>query len=77
MTLMIALAAVTLPSGNHYTVGFNLGFLGIFMVPIIPVAMNFASEITFPIAPAMTNGWLLMIGYAFGAVLAIISTPLA
>lgn len=77
VTLMVAVAIFTVPSGNHVAVGVNLMFLGMFMVPIIPVSMNFASEITFPLAPAMTNGWLLMIGYAMGAVLAILCTPLS
>ena len=77
VTLMVAAAIFTVPSGNHIVVGVNLVLLGIFMVPIIPVSMNFASEMTFPLAPAMTNGWLLMIGYAMGAVLAILCTPLS
>jgi hypothetical protein len=47
------------------------------MVPIIPVSMNYASELTFPLAPAMTNGSLLMIGYGMGAILGIICTPLS
>ena len=51
--------------------------LGMFMVPIIPVSMNFGSELTFPLSPAMTNGSLLMVGYAMGAILGIICTPLA
>ena len=74
---MVAVAIFTVPSGNHIVVGVNLMLLGMFMVPIIPVSMNFASEITFPLSPAMTNGWLLMIGYAMGAVLAILCTPLS
>ena len=77
VTLMVASAMVTVPSGDQVIVGLNLMFLGMFMVPIIPVSMNFASEISFPLAPAMTNGWLLMIGYAMGAILAIVCTPLS
>ena len=53
---------ITLPSGDIYIVGINLVSLGIFLVPVIPVSMNFASELTFPIAPATTNGLLLMFG---------------
>ena len=77
VTLMVAASIFTVPSGDRVVVGLNLVFLGMFMVPIIPVSMSFASEITFPLAPAMTNGWLLMIGYAMGAVLAIVCTPLS
>lgn len=47
------------------------------MVPIIPVSMNFGSELTFPIAPIMTNGILLMIGQGMGAVLGVLETILA
>ena len=77
VTLMVAISILTVPSGDKVIVGLNLMFLGMFMVPIIPVSMNFASEITFPLSPSMTNGWLLMIGYAMGAILAIVCTPLA
>ncbi|MFM7851212.1 MAG: hypothetical protein ACKO96_04670, partial [Flammeovirgaceae bacterium] len=75
VTLMVCASIITVPSGDRVVVGVNLVFLGMFMVPVIPVSMSFASEITFPLAPAMTNGWLLMIGYAMGAVLAIVCTP--
>lgn len=77
MSLMIALAAYTIPSGHKLIVGANLMLLGMFMVPIIPVSMNFGSELTFPLSPAMTNGMLVMVGYAVAAVLGIICTPLA
>ena len=77
MSLTIALAIYTVPAGNQIVVGINLMFLGMFMVPIIPVSMNFGSELTFPLSPAMTNGSLLMVGYAVGAVLGVICTPLA
>ena len=67
----------TLPSLNRYLVGANLSLLGIFLVPIIPVSMNFASELTFPIQAATTNGILLMFGQGFGAIWGLIGTPLA
>ena len=53
-------------------VGVDLVFLGSFLVPIIPVSMNFASELTFPLAPAATNGILLMMGQACGAAFGLI-----
>lgn len=65
-----------LPSLNKVVVGINIFMLGVFLVPIIPVSMNFASELTFPIAPAATNGMLLMFGHGTGAVLGIVGTPL-
>ena len=64
-------------NGYQIIVGVNLMLLGMFMVPIIPVSMNFGSELTFPLSPAMTNGSLLMVGYAMGALLGIICTGLS
>jgi hypothetical protein len=50
--------------------------LGVGLVPICPVSMGFASELTFPIAPATTNGILLMIGHLMGTIVALVGTPL-
>jgi len=52
----------TLPAENKILVLVNVIILGIFLVPIIPVSMNFGAEITFPLPPALTNGLLLMVG---------------
>jgi hypothetical protein len=51
--------------------------LGAVIVPIIPVSMNFGSELTFPIAPILTNGILLSVGQGMGAILGIVETYLA
>ena len=67
---------IVLPTLKKYLVGFCLLLLGVFLVPIIPVSMNFASELTFPIAPATTNGLLLMFGQGAGAIFGLIGTPL-
>lgn len=67
----------TIPSCQNYVVLGNFVLLGIVMVPIIPVSMNFGSELTFPIAPILTNGILLMVGQGMGAVLGVLETLLA
>lgn len=59
---MVLVGIYTIPSEQNYVVMGNFALLGIVMVPIIPVSMNFGSELTFPIAPIMTNGILLMVG---------------
>lgn len=74
--LNLALGNFTLPYLNRYLTGANLMSLGIFLVPIIPVSMNFASELTFPIAPATTNGMLLMFGNLTGAIIGLIGAPI-
>ena len=77
MTLLSAIICIfTIPTLKKGLVGANLLFLGVFLVPIIPVSMNFASELTFPIAPATTNGILLMFGQGTGAILGLVGTPL-
>jgi hypothetical protein len=77
VTVAAILTEFSIPSGNILLVLLNLIFLGTFLVPIIPVSMNFGSELTFPVAPALTNGLLLMVGQAVGAVLGIVMTPLS
>jgi hypothetical protein len=62
VTVTGIMAMFTLPGENKIVVLINLIFLGIFLVPIIPVSMNFGAEITFPMAPQLTNGLLLMVG---------------
>lgn len=62
VTIFGAIIELTLPLENKLLVLFNLILLGIFLVPIIPVSMNFGAEITFPMAPQLTNGLLLMVG---------------
>lgn len=62
VTIFGSIIELTLPLENKLLVLFNLILLGIFLVPIIPVSMNFGAEITFPMAPQLTNGLLLMVG---------------
>ena len=61
-TVMVLLGEYTIPSEKKYLVGVNFILIGVSMVPIIPTSINFGSELTFPIAPVMTNGILLMVG---------------
>lgn len=69
-------ALVAVPSENIYFTGAVVLFLGIGLIPINPVAINFASELTFPLDPATTNGVLLMIGHGSATIMALIGTPL-
>jgi len=40
----------------------NVLCLGVVIVPIIPISINFSSELTFPIEPTVITGTLLMTG---------------
>jgi len=72
----VLLGLFSIPSGKHYLVLANFVLLGMVIVPIIPVSMNFGSELTFPISPIMTNGILLMVGQGMGGILGILETIL-
>jgi len=70
------LAAIILPLGHFLPTMFTCGLLGICLVPVIPCSMNFGQELTFPMAPALTNGILLMFGQLGGAVFGILGEVL-
>ena len=46
-------------------------------MPIVPIGLNFASELTFPQAPAVITGFVLMAGCVGGFILAIVNSILA
>ena len=44
----------------------NAVLFGISVIPIVPVLINFSSEITFPQEPTVITGLMLMMGRVFG-----------
>lgn len=50
----------------------NMMTLGCFIVPIIPISINFSSELTFPIEATVVTGTLMMVGQLGGFMLAVI-----
>ena len=50
--------------------------IGVVIVPIIPVGINFSAELTFPIEPTVVTGTLMMVGQLVGFVLAVVAGPL-
>jgi hypothetical protein len=49
---------VTFPSGNIWLVGVNLAIAGAVVIPIMPVGISFACELSFPLSETVTNGLL-------------------
>lgn len=47
-------------------------FIGVSVIPLIPLSMAFGSELTFPLPATTTNGFLLMMGQVFGLILGLI-----
>lgn len=58
-------------------ISINTLILGIFIVPIIPIGINFSSELTFPIEPTVITGTLMMVGQLGGLILALLAGFLA
>ncbi len=70
----ISLASIlwTLPLRNPLYFGINLAFMGFAMIPIFPCGMAFATELTYPIPEAISNGIMLQFSVVLGAILVII-----
>ncbi len=45
----------------------------IFIVPVIPIGITYANELTFPLDETVIVGFTLMISYGFGFVLALVT----
>ena len=43
-------------------ISINVVIIGVFLVPIIPIGINFSSELTFPIESSVITGTLMMTG---------------
>lgn len=65
------LAFWSLPSGNAYFFALNLGVIGFFAVPILPISYTFAVELTYPTPEPVSNGMMLLPTKIFGALLAV------
>ena len=55
----------------------NIFTAGTLIVPIVPIGLNFSSELTFPQAPTVVTGFVLMTGCIGGFILAIVNSILA
>lgn len=55
----------------------NIGILGVFVLPMIPIGYSFSVELTYPVSEAMSNGFMVFISQIIGSVLVIVATKLA
>lgn len=56
-----ALLIGTFQTGNVFIVCCNIGCLGFFILPILPVGYSFAVEITYPVSEVMSNGNMMLV----------------
>jgi hypothetical membrane protein len=76
-TLMLLIGIWVLQSGIHWLVFINIFMAGFIIVPIVPIGLNFASELTFPQEPTVITGFVLMVGCTGGFILGVVNTILA
>lgn len=70
---MFIMAIVTFSIySDELFISINMLILGCFLVPIIPISINFSSELTFPIEATVITGTLMMVGQLGGFMLALI-----
>lgn len=55
----------------------NIGILGFFIVPIMPVAFSFAVELTYPVSEALSNGTMGLVSQVLGVLETLLVTKLA
>lgn len=53
-------------------IAINTIAIGCYIVPIIPISINFSSELTFPIEATVITGTLMMVGQLGGFILALL-----
>ena len=59
-TLCLLFTFISFPTRNFPLILVNTILLGIFLLPIIPIGLNFSQELTYPIEPSVINGLLMM-----------------
>ena len=75
--ILLFAAIVTFKFGGLKLISLNMILAAVFLVPIIPIGINFANELTFPLDETVTQGSMLMLSQAFGFILANICIVLA
>ena len=75
-TIVALVLTFVFPYGNFNITSVGMVLAGIFLLPIIPVCISFASEVTFPMQPAMINGGVQLSGHLMGFLMEIIASLL-
>ena len=73
-SILMAAILYTLPSRNTLLLSINMGLLGLFNVPIIPIGFSLASEITFPVSVTLAQGIFLLLTQSYGTGLSYLAT---
>lgn len=72
-TFILSSAAIgTFLTKDVLIVAINMIVAAAFLIPVIPLSIDFASELTFPLEETVTTGFLLMSAQAFGFIIALL-----
>ncbi len=72
--LVVSQFAFLLPKTIFLTICLIL--VAVFLIPIIPIGIAYANEVTYPLDETVVVGFILMMAYAWGFVLAVVVTDL-
>lgn len=75
-TAMAIVAIFVFPLGNIYLTAILMVLAGVLILPIIPVCISFACEVTFPMQAAMINGGVQLSGHLIGFLMEVIASYL-
>lgn len=70
----VLLAFITLQTGSTLWFSINIAFIGISLIPIIPISYGFCVELTYPIPEPMSNGMMILPSQIFGAILGAVAS---
>ena len=75
-TIVLSIGAVIWGPNHDLVLTIAVLSLGMVIVPIIPVGINFSAELTFPVEPTVATGTLMMTGQIAGFILAVAAGPI-
>ena len=70
--IAIPFTYLSLRPDNRIWFSVNLVFLGIAVIPCIPIAYSYSVELTYPVSEAMSNGMMIMYSQIYGTLLVLL-----
>jgi hypothetical protein len=73
-TATFLLIFITAPMGSVPLLSLNFLFLGLGIIPVLPVCFAFGVELTYPVPEAMSNGMMILPSKIYGSLLGVIAS---
>ena len=75
-TLMMGMLILSFALKSVLFTAFMCLFIGVVMIPIMPVGFDFALELTFPVGESMSTGFLFSMGQFWGIIFTVMTSGL-